>query len=319
MSSGSSQTPNWQSSKAHQAAQSPQLVMNGAASGLTLKDFRLHLMTQLQTSLDTEYLLRTFFTEIQHLVSLSGCHYRHADLGIDLQLGESARHRCSYQLAMGDEAFGEIVFTKSRRIAERDLAMIEAQMDVLIYPLRNSLKHRSAIATAMIDPLTGLSNRSAMALTLSREIDRCKRHHQDLSILMVDIDHFKALNDRYGHLVGDDVLRQVAQQLNDEIRGCDACFRFGGEEFLVMLTDSNLPLARLVAERLRRAIAEHTRSPNPAQPVTISVGVAHYENEADWPALVERADRALYDAKKAGRNRVVIHHVRSADGVWPVS
>ncbi|MCH8530559.1 MAG: GGDEF domain-containing protein [Saccharospirillum sp.] len=318
MSSGSSQTPHWQGNKALHIDQ-PELVKNGSATALTVKDFRLHLMTQLQTSLDTEYLLRTFFSEIQHLVPLSGCHYRNESVSIDIQMGESGRHKCSYHLAMGDEQFGEIVFSKTRRIAERELAMIEAQMDVLIYPLRNSLKHRSAVATAMIDPLTGLSNRSAMALTLSREIDRCKRHHQDLSILMIDIDQFKVLNDRYGHLVGDDVLRQVSQILNDEIRGCDACFRFGGEEFLVMLTDSNLPLARLVSERLRRSIAEHTRSPNPNQPVTVSIGVAHYENEADWPDLVERADRALYDAKAAGRNRVVTNHVRSVDGVWPAN
>lgn len=313
MSSGSSQTPHWQGNKALHLVQ-PELVKNGSGAALTVKDFRLHLMTQLQTSLDTEYLLRTFFSEIQHLVPLSGCHYRNDSAAIDVQIGEAGRHRCSYQLTMGDEQLGEIVFSKSKRIAERELAMIEAQMDVMIYPLRNSLKHRSAIATAMIDPLTGLSNRSAMALTLSREIDRCKRHKQDLSILMIDIDQFKALNDRYGHLVGDDVLRQVAQILNDEIRGCDACFRFGGEEFLIMLTDSNLPLARLVSERLRRNIAEHTRSPNPNQPVTVSIGVAHYENEADWPELVERADRALYDAKAAGRNRVVTSHIRCADG-----
>jgi diguanylate cyclase (GGDEF)-like protein len=276
----------------------------------------MHMMMHLQTSLDTEQLLRTFFNEIQHLVSVIGCDYVNSDAGLALHEGSVGKHRCSYQLTLNDENFGDITFSHRHRLPEKDLSLLESVMDTLIYPLRNSLTHRKAIASAMIDPLTGLSNRGAMAITLNREIDRSRRLDQDMSVLMVDIDGFKQLNDRYGHLAGDDVLRQVARLLEDCVRACDACFRFGGEEFLVLLSNSNLPLARQVAERVRQTIQNATRSPDPAKPVTVSVGLAHYENESDWPELVSRADKALYKAKEAGRNRVVASHVRNHEGEW---
>ena len=284
--------------------------------GEQLKDFRLQVMTQLQTTLDVEQILRIFHVELQQLMPLAGCDYHLPGQSLSLNLGETGRHRCSYQLSLNDEDYGEIAFTRNRRFQERELGLLESVMGLLIYPLRNALSYRRAIDTAMIDPLTGLSNRGAMAMTLNREIDRSRRHHQDMSILMIDIDRFKALNDRYGHLTGDDVLRQVARLMDGAIRGCDACFRFGGEEFLIVLSNSNLPLARLVAERLRQTVCNETRSPDANNPITVSIGVAHYENEADWPELVNRADQALYEAKQAGRNRVVASHVRSVDGEW---
>ncbi|WP_157954335.1 GGDEF domain-containing protein [Saccharospirillum mangrovi] len=264
------------------------------------------MMKQLQATLDIEQILRTFFNEVQHLVPLDGCHYQAEHVGLMLDFGDTGRHRCNYELSLHDEQFGRLGFSRNRRLQEREMQLLESVMDVLIYPLRNALLYRKALATAMIDPLTGLNNRGAMAITLNREMDRMRRHNQDMSILMVDIDRFKDINDRYGHLAGDDVLRQVAQIIDTTIRGCDACFRFGGEEFLIMLTDSNLPLARMVAERLRHTVCEQTRSPAPNAHVTISVGVAHFDNESDWPELVDRADRALYQAKQDGRNRVAI-------------
>lgn len=315
MPSSFSQTPTWQERKTIKSSKAG-LSSIDTPTAEQLKDFRLHLMMHLQTSLDTEQLLRTFFNEVQHLIPLSSCEYRNGDAGLSVTLGNPGRHRCNYQLSLNDDQYGEITFTHRYRLAEHDLSLLESIMDTLIYPLRNSLTHRKAIATAMIDPLTGLSNRGAMALTLNREIDRSRRLQQDMSVLMIDIDNFKQLNDRYGHLAGDDVLRQVARTLEDCVRACDACFRFGGEEFLILLSNSNLPLARQVAERVRQTIQTVNRSPDPSKPITVSVGLAHYENENDWPELVSRADKALYQAKAAGRNRVVASHVRNHEGEW---
>lgn len=315
MPSSFSPSPNWQERKAIKQ-QNGGLTAIDTPSNDQLREFRLQLMMQLQTSLDTEHLLRTFFNEVQHLIPLTGCDYVNGNADLALHLGSPGRHRCNYQLSLNDEQFGDLTFTHRQRLAEQDLALLESIMDTLIYPLRNSLNYRKAIATAMIDPLTGLSNRGAMAITLNREIDRSRRLQQDMSVLMIDIDHFKQLNDRYGHLAGDDVLRNVAKALEDCVRGCDACFRFGGEEFLVLLSNSNLPLARQVAERIRQTIQSVCRSPDPNRPITVSVGLAHYENENDWPELVARADKALYQAKAAGRNRVVPSHVRNHEGEW---
>jgi diguanylate cyclase (GGDEF)-like protein len=271
-----------------------------------IRDFRLQLTSQLQTTLEVDQILSIFYRQLKQLLPVSGIQYLNGDKMIDLNVGHTAKHRCNYQLSMQKQDFGEISFTRGKRFAEKEMAFIESIMDALIFPLRNALKYREALATAMIDPLTGLNNRGAMSITLNREMERSKRHEdQNVSVVMVDIDHFKDINDRYGHLAGDDVLRQVAHIIQNSIRGSDACFRYGGEEFLVCLTNSNVGLARVVAERIRVAVSENVRISGRDNPVTASFGLAHYNNESDWPELVARADKALYAAKRQGRNRVV--------------
>jgi diguanylate cyclase (GGDEF)-like protein len=167
---------------------------------------------------------------------------------------------------------------------------------------------------ALQDELTGLANRRALEQMLAEEVSRALRHGRPLSILMTDVDHFKAINDTYGHRVGDEVLRELARLLADNLRSIDRAARYGGEELLVMLPETPVAEARNVAERVRNAVAEHdfVVEPEDAEParhlrLTASVGVASLPEDADSPArLVEIADRALYEAKHQGRNRVVV-------------
>jgi diguanylate cyclase (GGDEF)-like protein len=279
-----------------------------------LKDFRLHLFSHLQTSLEVEQLINIFFRHLKQLLPISGISFLHGDKMIDVTVGHLSKHRCNYQLSMSQQDYGEITFTRGKRFSEKELSVIESIMDVMIFPLRNALKYRDALATAMIDPLTGLNNRGAMSISLTRELERVRRHDdQDMSVVMIDVDHFKKINDRYGHLAGDDVLRQVSQIIQQSIRGSDACFRYGGEEFVVLLTNTHLALSRAVSERIRAAIEENVRLPDKALKVTASFGLAHYNGESDWPALVARADKALYTAKNQGRNRVVTSLVKQTN------
>ncbi len=271
-----------------------------------VKDFRLQLFSQLQTTLDIEQLVSIFFRHLKQYLPISGVQYVNGDKMIDAQIGHMAKHRAQYQLTMKNVEYGDISFTRGKRFSEKELTFIESVMDVIIFPLRNAIKYRDALATAMIDPLTGMNNRGAMSITLTREIERARRHDdQNVSIIMIDVDHFKMINDRYGHLSGDDILRQIAHLIQQSIRGSDACFRYGGEEFLICVSNSNLALARTVAERVRLLISEQARLPDRAKPVTASFGIAHYNGESDWPELVARADKALYAAKQKGRNCVV--------------
>jgi diguanylate cyclase (GGDEF)-like protein len=277
-----------------------------------IKDFRLQLFTNLQTTLEVDQIISIFHRHLKQYMPVSGIQYLNGEKMLDINSGHIAKHQCHYQLTMQKLNFGEISFTRGKRFTEKELAFIESIMDVVIFPLKNALKYRDALATAMIDPLTGLNNRGAMSITLNREIERARRHEdQNLSIIMVDVDHFKDINDRYGHLSGDDVLRQVAHVIQKSIRGSDACFRYGGEEFLVCVTNSNLPLARVVAERIRIAISESVKLSDKNKTITASCGVAHYANESDWPELVGRADKALYSAKDQGRNRVVTNVIHT--------
>jgi two-component system, cell cycle response regulator len=174
--------------------------------------------------------------------------------------------------------------------------------------LRNSLD--ASVELALTDPLTGLSNRRHLEAHLKALIEQAKSLSQPLSVLMADIDHFKSLNDTYGHAAGDAVLREFAERLRRNVRAVDLVCRLGGEEFLIVMPDTTAELARHVGERVCSCIGEEAFRIDSATRVnaTASVGLATLEAAAgDADALLQRADEALYTAKRAGRNRVVAH------------
>jgi diguanylate cyclase (GGDEF)-like protein len=160
---------------------------------------------------------------------------------------------------------------------------------------------------ATIDGLTGLYNRNQFFAEADRQLRIATRHRRPFAAIMVDIDHFKHINDTYGHPVGDEVIRAVAERLRDTRRDSDVLGRYGGEEF-ALVTPETGPSAADLAERLRQAVAAQ---PIPTAagplPVTISVGLAHLDGGGqDLRQLLTRADRALYQAKQTGRNRVCV-------------
>ncbi len=171
-------------------------------------------------------------------------------------------------------------------------------------------------ARATTDALTGLNNRATVLQQLERSFARCGRSKQSLAALTLDIDHFKTVNDRYGHPAGDMVLRQVSRTLEESKRLNDCVGRFGGEEFLIVLEDTDEAGALLVAERIRTRIAALT-FPSQAGSfrVTASLGVAVSPRHADrTDDLLRKSDRALYLAKEGGRNQVVLHGQRRDSG-----
>lgn len=158
------------------------------------------------------------------------------------------------------------------------------------------------------DALTGLFNRGYWEHLLSQEFKRQQRAHQPTSLIMMDIDHFKSVNDTYGHTVGDDVIRMVARVISDTLRGTDVAGRYGGEEYAVILPDTNGEDAVILAERLRVNVEEQVITVGQTSfQVTISLGVASWntrlESHSDW---VNLADQALYKSKDMGRNQVTL-------------
>jgi two-component system cell cycle response regulator len=161
---------------------------------------------------------------------------------------------------------------------------------------------------ALTDDLTGLANRRHGAHQLEREIALCVRHGRLLALVRVDVDHFKAINDTHGHQTGDQVLVAVAARLAQAVRGGDELARWGGDEFVAILPDTDKPGALRAAERLRAAVGTvPVEAAGGILPITISVGWAHWSGDTP-DDLLARADRALYKAKDAGR-----------DTVWPPS
>jgi len=161
----------------------------------------------------------------------------------------------------------------------------------------------------LVDFLTGLANRKAFDETLTVQTEEALAASGDLSLLIIDIDHFKRFNDTYGHLTGDEVLKFVAKKLKETVRGRDFVARFGGEEFAVLLPRTSLAGAETVAESIRSFFAQAALKTNSSSRylgiLTVSIGVASYHSGESPEKFVSRCDQALYSAKKAGRNRVV--------------
>ena len=160
---------------------------------------------------------------------------------------------------------------------------------------------------ASTDALTGCLNRRALHENVERELDRARRYNLVLTILMIDLDRFKSINDSRGHLVGDSVLRQIGDLLRHEARSVDIVARYGGEEFVIVSPDTSLDGGLVFAERVRAHVEEHSFDPKEPLRVTVSLGLATYPCDGVDSAdgLVARADQALYRAKAAGRNRVM--------------
>ena len=164
------------------------------------------------------------------------------------------------------------------------------------------------------DALTGLANRRHLRAVGEEELRRANRFGHPLAVVMLDLDHFKQVNDRHGHAVGDDVLKETARRIRDSVREIDLPARYGGEEFAVLLPETGLETAREAGERVRRALSA-TPMPTRRGPVqvTASAGVAVVDAPADdLSAVFEAADKALYEAKSSGRNRLVVSKERAA-------
>jgi two-component system cell cycle response regulator len=168
---------------------------------------------------------------------------------------------------------------------------------------------QNSIEMAILDALTGLHNRRYMESHLSTLAEQASSRGKPLALMILDIDYFKSINDTYGHDAGDDVLREFAVRIRKSIRGIDLACRYGGEEFVIVMPETDLTVAGMIAERLRRSIASETFAVNKGTKridVTISIGLATLDNKDEPVAdVLKRADTALYRAKHDGRNRVV--------------
>jgi diguanylate cyclase (GGDEF)-like protein len=185
-----------------------------------------------------------------------------------------------------------------------DVQSLESVADICATAIQNAYYVDRVRQLAYIDGLTGIFNRRFFEIRISEEIERSRRFEGGMAVIMLDIDHFKRLNDEFGHLLGDEVLRQVSSIFNQQLRKIDVVCRYGGEEFAILLPQTNLEHSLSVAEKLRRLV-ETWQFPGVPRPVTISAGTASYPDHGTTrDDLVKAADAGLYAAKQAGRNRV---------------
>lgn len=266
----------------------------------------LELTPLLQTTLDVEKQIQLFAKAIQNHLDVDGVKYLNSDAAISFLNGIEATHQATYDLKLEDSPLGSLRFYREMPFARAELKKLENLLCGLVYPLRNALTYLEALRLASHDPLTGVQNRLALQTAVEREIDLAGRQEAPLSLLLIDADHFKRFNDDFGHAFGDDVLRTLAQTAATTIRRSDLLFRYGGEEFVVLASHTHADGARLLAERIREAVASITTIRGRKVSLGVSIGIAELARGESPDALFLRADDAMYRAKTGGRNRVEV-------------
>jgi two-component system cell cycle response regulator len=223
--------------------------------------------------------------------------------GEDVTCGTSKR----FDIRVGDERLGALqVFGGSAMCGDADLRTAELIAEALGLVVKSLFLIEETRLLALTDGLTGLYNRRHATKRLEEEIARARRNNKGLCVAMCDVDHFKAINDEFGHGAGDRVLQQISTSLTEYVRRNDIVSRWGGEEFLVIFSEIKLTAARIVAERLRGRLANTPQVEGGPEQISVSIGLSMLRPGVTADALIEQADQALYRAKARGRNRVEV-------------
>lgn len=268
---------------------------------------RLDLALTLQMSLDVEWMLSKFMEHIHAYLLFDGFAYQCAQPAVQIESARQKGHSCSYQLQIEGVDLGKLEVYRGRKFVESELMLLENLLSILVYPLRNALQYKKARLQAYCDALTGIRNRSTFEESFERELHLAQRHQQDITLLVIDIDHFKQVNDQHGHAVGDELLIAVANRIQASIRTTDMLFRYGGEEFVAVLTNSDCEASYDIAERILQSVRDiELQTGSQTLGVTVSIGLACRDAQDDRHSLFNRADKAMYAAKHAGRDQIQI-------------
>jgi diguanylate cyclase (GGDEF)-like protein len=199
-----------------------------------------------------------------------------------------------------------VMLRKGEPLSEEELQFIDESLIILADPLKRALEYEEIFAQARRDSLTGLPNRFVFEERIGTIVEQANRHGHPLTLAALDLDHFKAVNDTMGHLMGDQVLQQVADIFKKQIRITDLLVRMGGDEFLLVLPDTSMQDARFLAERLCIAVEQLGIVTN-AGKLAVSIGLSEWQPGMDLNAWLERADDILYQAKANGRAQVAVN------------
>lgn len=215
-------------------------------------------------------------------------------------------YACRWAFESGDECGTLLLLCKDGAVPDEDIELINQSLIILSEPLKRALDYEDIFEQAHKDTLTGLPNRFVLEERIDCIVEQANRHKHPLTLAALDLDHFKEVNDTMGHMKGDEVLRQVAAALKAEIRLTDLLVRMGGDEFLLILPDTDIKAARSLGERLCRSVERLDICTDEVK-LGVSIGLCQWHADMNRDEWMEQADDNLYMAKKSGRSRVAVN------------
>jgi diguanylate cyclase (GGDEF)-like protein len=265
----------------------------------------LQFIYALNSSLDFKTILEQFAAGLHQKVIYDSLEYQNTEFDTSIKLGEHQVHQLNYSLKTQEADFGKLTITRDEIFSDSEISSVEEMLCFLMNPLANATEHYRALHSALSDPLTGVHNRSSLSDMINREIELAKRHDTEFAVLLLDLDNFKHINDQYGHAAGDAVLQHLTHIAHELVRQSDFIFRQGGDEFLILLSNTSRAGATILAERLRLAVEKSAclYKDNDIH-YSVSIGVGAFTADDDMTSLLEHADQALYRSKERGRNCV---------------
>lgn len=259
------------------------------------KSVKSSLMQQLQTTLDLNKLLNIFAMEASRYINFSGLYFKNQSVSVTLRGSKKSKNERQFQLKIENDFIGTLSYETNKPISMRHYQDLEQIHQILLYPLKNALQYYQAMQLAMQDSLTGLGNRRHFDEQLKRAIHYSNRHHSKVGLVLGDLNKFKAINDTFGHSVGDDVLKQFACVLRTCIRDSDSVFRFGGDEFAIIVESASEYSLDIVKDRIDRSLKSNALLAK--YQVSCSLGTTFMNRADNELSIFERADNALYREK----------------------
>lgn len=255
----------------------------------------LQLLEQLQTSLELTDMLNKLAVEATKYLNFSGLSFSGPDVAVVARGSREAKLEKRFELTLNNEYLGALKYALNTPMNKKVFSILEELHSFILYPLKNALTYQRALKLAMQDSLTDLGNRRYFDEQLNRAISHASRQHSDVGLIVTDLNKFKAINDTFGHHVGDTVLQHFALALKSSIRESDSVFRFGGDEFAIIVEEASQESLDIINHRIEFAISQDPTLVK--YQVSCSLGATFWKRTDTTASFFERADQDLYSRK----------------------